>query len=108
MTSAEQTVFHTETNQTLKSHYKNRFKFWEVIGDADSNIVLALYHHQDTEDSDCIPVEVNAFPEHQTAKLLYEGTTLLQGNFIILNALSFSPKILVKFLVWSKLCQVDF
>ena len=79
MTSSDQTAFETETKEALTAEYRNSFKFWKV---ADSNMKLTLYLYQDTKDSDCIPAEVDEFFQHQTAKLLYDGTTLLQGSFL--------------------------
>ena len=85
MTSSDQTAFQTETKEALRPEYQNSFQCWEVKGLADSNITLAHYLYQDTKDSDCIPVEGDEFLQHQTAKLLYDGTTLLQGSFFIMN-----------------------
>ena len=89
MTSSNQASFVAETNEVILPKYQNEFKFWDFNSPSvaeDSFLTLTLYYHQDTKHCDCICgsktyVNVNEFPEHQTAKLLYDGTTLLQGIF---------------------------
>ena len=79
-------LFEDEINYI--SEYQNKTKFWsfKVPEAPDLFLTLTLYQHQNTEDLDCIPVYIPPtplIPSDQTAKLLYGGTTLLQGKICI-------------------------